>query len=309
MIELRSRMELRHLRYFLAVAEAGHFGRAAHRLNIVQPALSMQIRALEEELGAALFHRTSRRVELTEAGALLRVEAERTIAQAQRARSVVERAARGEIGTVRIAFAGNAAFAGKLSADLRAFHDHHPAVELELRELSTLLQPDAILKDQFDLAYCPVHLTEFDPQLVANRVGSWPWMIAMARDHPLAAKRSLSPAHISDEAFILYAMHDADEGQLAVLRHLLRREPRIVHRAGDTLSVLAMVAAGLGVALAPSALCEVKIKNLEYRPIVGFERPSVLVLLSRSGETSSAVKKFVEIACRDSKARQRLSSK
>ena len=308
MIELRSRMELRHLRYFLAVAEAGHFGRAAHRLNIVQPALSMQIRALEEELGAALFHRTSRRVELTEAGALLRVEAERTIAQAQRARSVVERAARGEIGTVRIAFAGNAAFAGKLSADLRAFHDRHPAVELELRELSTLLQPDAILKDQFDLAYCPVHLTEFDPQLVANRVGSWPWMIAMARDHPLAAKRSLSPAHISDEAFILYAMHDADEGQLAVLRHLLRREPRIVHRAGDTLSVLAMVAAGLGVALAPSALCEVKIKNLEYRPIVGFERPSVLVLLSRSGETSSAVKKFVEIACSDSKTRQRLST-
>src|ERR1700722_17537746 len=106
-------MDLRHLRYFLAVAEEGHFGRAAERLHIVQPALSMQIKALEGELGTPLFTRTSRRVELTQAGALLRVEAERTLAQAARAKAIVQRAARGEVGHLRIAYTGGAAFSGR----------------------------------------------------------------------------------------------------------------------------------------------------------------------------------------------------
>src|SRR3977135_156950 len=114
-------MELRHLRYFLAVAEEGHFGRAAQRLHIVQPALSMQIRALEAELGPPLFERTSRQVLLTEAGVLFRVEAERTIQQAARAKDVAQRAARGEVGSVRIGFVGNASFGGKLAADRSSF--------------------------------------------------------------------------------------------------------------------------------------------------------------------------------------------
>lgn len=114
-------MELRHLRYFLAVAEEGHFGRAAERLNIVPPTLSMQIKALEEELGGPLFLRTSRKVELTEAGRLLQVEAQRTLDQAENARLAVQRSIRGESGRVRVGFAGNAVFSGKLTADLREF--------------------------------------------------------------------------------------------------------------------------------------------------------------------------------------------
>ena len=112
-------MELRHLRYFLAVAEEGHFGRAAERLNIVQPALSMQIKALESELGGALFIRTSRRVELTEAGQLMLTEAKRTLMQAEYARQTVARSLRGETGRVRVGFAGNAIFSGKMTAYLR----------------------------------------------------------------------------------------------------------------------------------------------------------------------------------------------
>lgn len=98
-------MDLRHLRYFLAVAEEGHFGRAAQRLHIVQPALSMQIKALEEELGGPLFVRTSRKVELTDAGRLLQVEAQRTLEQADHARLTVQRSIRGETGQVRVGFA------------------------------------------------------------------------------------------------------------------------------------------------------------------------------------------------------------
>jgi DNA-binding transcriptional LysR family regulator len=101
-------VDLRHLRYFVAVAEEKHFGRAAQRLHIVQPALSMQIRSLEEEIGGALFVRTSRNVELTQAGSLLLVEARRTLAQAERTKDIVQRSLRGETGTVRVGFAGNA---------------------------------------------------------------------------------------------------------------------------------------------------------------------------------------------------------
>ena len=121
-------MDLRHLRYFLAVAKEGHFGRAAERLHIVQPALSMQVRALETELGVTLFERTSRRVLLTEAGALFRVEAERTVQQAARAKDVAQRAGRGEVGSVRIGFVASAAFAGKVAADLSALRLRYPAV-------------------------------------------------------------------------------------------------------------------------------------------------------------------------------------
>jgi len=103
-------MDLRQLRYFLAVAKEKHFGRAAQALNIVQPALSMQIRALEEDLGGALFERTSRRVELTEAGKVFETQARRTLEQAEFTRESTQRALRGETGIVRIGFAGNAIF-------------------------------------------------------------------------------------------------------------------------------------------------------------------------------------------------------
>ena len=150
-------MDLRHLRYFLAVAEEGHFGRAAQRLHIVQPALSMQIKALEEELGGPLFVRTSRKVELTDAGRLLQVEAQRTLEQADHARLTVQRSLRGETGHVRVGFAGNAVFSGKLTNDLRAFRRTYPDAELVVNEVAPLQQADAILAGQLDVGYTPDH--------------------------------------------------------------------------------------------------------------------------------------------------------
>jgi DNA-binding transcriptional LysR family regulator len=167
-------MELRHLRYFLKVAEEGHFGRAAQRPHIVQPALSMQVRALEEELGTPLFTRTSRRVELTEAGVLFRVEAERTIRQAARAKDVAQRAARGEVGTVRIGFVGNAAFAGKLAADLRSSRFACPKVELQLSELPPLRQVEAVSLGELDVGYVPEFGYSREQELSVDLIASWP---------------------------------------------------------------------------------------------------------------------------------------
>jgi DNA-binding transcriptional LysR family regulator len=289
-------MDLRHLRYFLAVADEGHFGRAAERLHIVQPALSMQIRALEEELGTALFIRTSRRVELTEAGELLRVEARRTLLQAERAKTVVQRAARGEIGRVRIAYTGGAAFAGKLSGDLRAFRARYPEAELELEEISAGLHPQAILDDRIDLAYCPAHESKFDARLTSDPIGSWPWVVAMAEDHPLAASTSVPAAALRDEPFVLFAAGPRDEELLNLIRHVLGSEPRIAHRVTNTISVIAMVAAGLGIALVPGSLVGVRLPHMLYRPLADFDAPAGLVLLGRVGETAGAVKAYAAIA-------------
>ena len=289
-------MELRHLRYFLAVASENHFGRAASRLHIVQPALSMQIRALEDELGTPLFIRTSRRVELSEAGKLFLVEAQRTIVQADRAKSVVQRWARGEIGSIRIGFAGNAAMTGKLSHDLRDFHAASPEVEIELHEMSPALQERSLIAGSIDVGYCPAAALTFDSQLNVDRCGDWPWNIAMSNDHRLAKKRNLSASMMSSEPFIVYATDSADDAQLTVLREILGCEPRVAHRVGNTLTVLTLAASGLGLALVPEPLNKVMIPNIIFKRLAGGDFSSGLVMLSREVESSPAVKGFLQLA-------------
>jgi DNA-binding transcriptional LysR family regulator len=289
-------VELRHLRYFLTVAEEGHFGRAATRLHIVQPALSMQVRALEAELGTALFQRTSRRVELTEAGVLFRVEAERTIQQAARAKDVAQRAARGDVGTVRIGFVGNAAFAGKLAADLSAFKLAHPAVELELTELSPLNQVEAVLSGHLDAGYASDFQYTQERELAVDRIAAWPWILAMRFDHPLVARAVVSAEALRGEAFVVYAAHAGDDGLVRILRQLLGQEPRVLHHVPNTLTVLTLAAAGMGLALVPASFETVNIPNIAYRPLADFPVCSDLVLMSRRNEPSPAVRRFIEIA-------------
>lgn len=289
-------MELRHLRYFLAVAEEGHFSRAAQRLHIVQSALSMQIRALEEELGGPLFVRTSRRVELTEAGMLLRAEAQRTLDQAAHAQRVVQSSIRGEMGCVRIGFAGNAVFSGKLMADVRAFHAAYPDAEVVLRELAPHLQVEAIEAGQLDIGYAPSHGGQStDASLCFERIGTWRLMLAMPDDHPLANEATLRVSMLGADPLIVYAAHGADENMLSVLRGALGREPK-VHRTASTLSLLALVASGLGVALVPEPLMKMPIPGLVYRVLEEMEPRADLLMISRISETGGAVRAFLEMA-------------
>lgn len=289
-------MELRHLRYFLAVAEEGHFGQAAERLHIVQPALSMQVRALETELGTALFERTSRRVLLTEAGVLFRVEAERTIQQAARAKDVAQRAARGEVGTVRIGFVAAATFAGKLAADVSSFKLAYPEVDLELTELSPLPQVQAVLSGHLDAGYASAFQYAQEQELAVDRIAAWPWILAMRSSHPLVGKAAVSAKALHGEAFVVYAANAADDGHVRILRQLLGQEPRVLHHVPDTLTVLTLAAAGVGLALIPASLETINIPNIAYRPLADFQVRSDLVLVSRRNEPSPAVRRFVEIA-------------
>ncbi|HEB4876700.1 TPA: LysR family transcriptional regulator [Kluyvera ascorbata F0526] len=289
-------MELRHLRYFLAVAEEGHFGRAAERLNIVQPALSMQIKALESELGGALFIRTSRRVELTEAGQLMLTEAKRTLMQAEYARQTVARSLRGETGRVRVGFAGNAIFSGKMTADLREFHYAYPDVELVIEEMAPQSQVDAILAGQLDIGYTPDNSKTAAPGIIAHPIGRWAFLVAFADDHPLASHTCISPEQLAGEALILYEAHDIHEWLFLLLKERMGDRLNIAQRSSSTLSVLAIAAAGLGVALIPAPLEQVHIPGLTYRPLDDIELSANLMLISRGQEPSAAVKAFIVAA-------------
>lgn len=289
-------MDLRHLRYFLAVAEEGHFGRAAQRLHIVQPALSMQIKALEEELGGPLFVRTSRKVELTEAGLLLQTEARRTLEQAEHTRLTVQRSIRGETGHVRVGFAGNAVFSGRLTNDLRAFRRTYPDADLVVSEVAPLLQADAILAGQLDVGYTPDHSKIHDSALMAEEVGLWHRQVAMADDHPLASQAALTIAMLVEEPLIFYDTHGADEPLYTALTTIMGHAPRIAHCTASTLSVLALAAAGQGLALVPDPLKHVSIPGLVYRPLDASELSANLMLISRQNENNGAVQAFLQIA-------------
>ncbi len=289
-------MELRHLRYFLAVADEGHFGRAAERLHIVQPALSMQIRALETELGTPLFARTSRRVTLTEAGALFRIEAERALQQADRAKMIAQRAARGEIGAVRIGFVANASFAGKLSTDIAAFKRAHPDVDLELTEMYPLPQMEAILAGRLDVGYSIDVVQQVPPGLNVAGIAAWPWIVAMNASHPLAKHKTVSAEALADEAFVVYATDAADDGHVGVVRQLLGQEPREIHRVPNTLAVVTLAAAGMGLALVPASVTTLNLPDVAYRPLVEFPVRYTLMLLSRRDEPSPAIQRFIDIA-------------
>jgi DNA-binding transcriptional LysR family regulator len=288
-------MDLRHLRYFVAVAETGHFGRAAQQLHIVQPALSMQIRALEEEIGGPLLVRTSRRVELTEAGELLLVEARRTLMQAERTKAIVQRSLRGDIGSVKVAFAGNAVMTGLLMDALREFRLRYPEAQLELHELAPHLQGEAIRTGQVDVGYSPTHEWAASLPLVAEAVGQWPMMLAMSSEHPLAKRKRVSISLLKGEPVIMYSSGDGD-AVLERLRTYLGTSFLPAHRVSSTLSVLALAAAGLGVALVPAPLNKVAIPNLTYRPVAETDIVADLVLLSRANETEGAVRAFLALA-------------
>ena len=282
-------MDLRHLKYFLAVAEERHFGRAAQRLNIVQPALSMQIKALEAELGGPLFIRTSRHVELTEAGKLLQVEATRTLEQVEHTRLAVERAMRGETGRVRIGFAGNAVFSGRLMQDIRSFHQAYPDAELICQELAPQLQHEAIQNGTLDVGYMPDYYPEHESALVYECVGEWSRVVVMASDHKLADKECLTIDMLAHEPMIVYSINDVGSQLDTQLQRLLGDSLNIAWRISSSLSILAMAGAGLGIALVPAPLAQVAIPGVVYRVLDSKELSANLMMVSRKDETSAAV--------------------
>ncbi|MEE4545610.1 LysR family transcriptional regulator [Streptomyces sp. V4-01] len=287
-------MELRHLRYFVAVAEERHFGRAAASLHVTQSTLSSQVQALEREVGGRLFTRTSRRVELTEAGGLLLPEARRAVAQADRALLVARESVHGKTGEVRIGFSGVAVLQGVLSEDLRDFSRAHARVGLTLTELPPVAQIQAVRDGVLDLGYCPdLGLDDTGGLRVTQRAPT-PLSVALRSDHELASAAVVTTAALADHDLIVFASGEEDQTVLSRLWPAAAEEDRSrVRLGGSTLGVLALALAGVGVAFVPTATGRIALPGLTYRPLHGAPPGPDLLVISRQDETSGAVRAYL----------------
>ncbi|WP_203618276.1 LysR family transcriptional regulator [Streptomyces bauhiniae] len=287
-------VELRHLRYFVAVAEERHFGRASGLLHVTQSTLSAQIQALEREVGGRLFSRTSRRVELTEAGEVLLPEARRALAQADRAIQVARESVHGETGTLRIGFSGVAVLQNILSDDLRDFSLAHPRVALALTELPPAAQIQAVRDGALDLGYCPdLGLDDTDGLRVTRRAPT-PLSVAMRTDHELASSAAVTTSALSSHDLVVFASGEDDETVLSRLWPAAEEDRSRARLVGSTLGAVALALAGLGVALVPTATERIALPGLTYRPLHGAPPGPDLLVIGRHDETSGAVHAYLD---------------
>jgi len=264
-------MELRHLRYFVALAEELHFSRAAERLGISQPPLSQQIRALEEELGARLFERTSRAVALTEAGRLFLGEARATLEQADRARLVAARAQRGEIGELTVGIFPSALLVDPVARAILGFRRRHPGVRLVLRERAVHAAVRDLAGGALEIAFLR-HTTRPDVPagFQLTEMMREPMVLVLHRDHPLTRSRGPVPLEaLSAEPFVHFsprsdsALHE----HVAALCATAGFAPRIEQEANQNGSILALIGNGIGVSILPRSLCRLSLPELRVRPL------------------------------------------
>lgn len=284
-------MELRHVRYFVAVAEELHFGRAAARLHIAQPPLSQQIKVLEGELGVELFHRTKRHVELSEAGRLFLGEARATLAQAARAEQAVRDAASGIQGRLAVGFVTSACHT-VLPAAVRAFRKAYPRVAISLREMTPAAQLAALARREIDVGLLRPPVQE--PGLASEVVLSEPLVAALPRDHALAGRASVPLRALAGEPFILFPRQHGP-GLVDVVLAACRGAgftPAAAHEPDEMQSLLAHVAGGLGVSLVPASLAGFHAGEVAYRRLRGPRICVELALVWSEGRESVVAGNF-----------------
>jgi DNA-binding transcriptional LysR family regulator len=263
-------MELRHIRYFLAVAEAHNFTRAAEKLGIGQPPLSQQIRDLEAEVGAQLFHRVPHGAELTEAGHAFMIDARIALAAAENAKLAAQRAARGETGRLALGFTASAAFNPAVTGTIRRFRAKWPGVSLSLVEMNSKLLVEKLARGEIDAAFIRPGLE--DPQeMRLKRMADEPMLVALPANHPLASGGSVRLAALEGEPFVLFprfvglSLYD----DIAKACREAGFELSVTQEAPQIPSVVNLVAAGLGVSIVPASIAKIAIEGVVFRPIDG----------------------------------------
>lgn len=290
-------MELRHLRYFIAVAEELNFTRAATRLHIGQPPLSMQIRDLEEEIGVRLFERGPRRVALSTAGERFLLHARRILDGVEEAVAEARRAARGELGELRVGFTSSLPFTDLLPDALNAYRRRFPQVRLQLREMFTPEQFQALVRGELDVGFVRLQAGTPPAGIVLREVARNPLRLVVNAAHRLAGAAQVHLAELAGEDFISFPA-DVGTDLPGVLRALCRQagfEPRIVQTAREATTQIGLVAAGLGVALLPAPLESVRIARVRYLALAEPEAQFRLALAIREGEPVPTLGGFLEV--------------
>ena len=291
-------MELRHLRYFIAVGESLHFGRAAEQLHISQPPLTRQIQQLEEELGAALFTRNNRRVELTHVGERLLAEAKPLVAQFDTLKHHVSESAAGRLGKLAIGFISVADY-HVLPPLLREFQSRYPNVTLNLREATSDLQLEALRDDEIDIGIVLAPLVDatlqfrplFEEELVAVLPAS------EAAKSALSAGKLISVRELADQPFVMFPRHSAPGLYDAIIETCARAAftPRVAQEAIQMQTIISLVSVGMGVALVPASLTNLGRAGVTYRPL---KEKSPLVttgLAWKNSNSSPTLRAFLDL--------------
>ena len=288
-------IELRHLRYFIAVAEELHFGHAAARLNISQPPLSQQIQILEQQIGARLFARTNRSVSLTEAGRQFLADSRQILSQGDDAAARAARLHHGETGELRIGFTSSAPFIKAVSDTLSTFRRRYPDVHIQTRETNTREQIVPLNEGALDLGL--MRNTQLPDTLVWERVLREPLLAMVPRDHPLASKPRVSLRELAREPFVFFDPH-VGTGLYDDILGLMRRydlTPAITQEVGEAMTIIGLVAAGLGVSILPASFRRVQLLEMCWLPIEEQDAVSEMWLVwSKHHEQGQAARRFRE---------------
>ena len=287
-------MELRHIRYFLAVAEERHFTRAAAKVGIGQPPLSQQIKDLEREVGAALFHRLAHGAELTEAGKAFLTAVKEMPLIAERATAAARRAARGETGSLRVGFTASATFNVVVPSTIRAFRRAYPDIDLTLEEANTAPLITRLREGTLDTAFLRPGAAGTD-ELQVRRLSEEPMVVALPKRHHAAAFEQIDLALLKDDPFLLFPREIAPTLYDTIVDACRKAgfEPIIGQLVPHVASIVNLVAAELGVSIVPASMMQVRVTGIAYRQIAGQSPMTQLALAYRRGETSPVLRNFI----------------
>ena len=290
-------MELRHIRYFLAVANEGNFTRAAAGLGIGQPPLSLQIKDLEQEVGALLFRRSARGAQLTPAGRAFLEVIKDMPALAERGASRAKRAARGEIGHLAVGFTASSAFNTVVPATIRVFRHAYPGVDISLFESNTTPLIAGLTDGKFDVAFLRLGDAS-GKNLKLQPVLDEPLVVALPSDHKAGREDKVDLAQLARESFIIFS-RDVGPDLFDTIIGLLQRaniNPDVKQVALQFSSIVNFVAAGLGVSVVTEALSQLHIPGVVFRPISDQSSKATLALACQKTNTSKLVRNFMTVA-------------
>jgi DNA-binding transcriptional LysR family regulator len=293
-------MDIRQLRYFIAVAEELNFSQAARRLHMSQPPLSQQIKAVEEELGTVLLERNRRRVRLTEPGRLFLDQARSIVAQLDDAGDAVRRAARGEAGEIRMAFTGSVPMFEPFPRFVQAFRERFPGVRVEMTHMSSGAQLQAITDRRIDVGFLrPSHQFEPGPDIQVRSIWEDELMAVLPATHRLArARGGVKMTDLAEEPFILFprgigcGLYDHVMG----LCNQAGFAPRVAQEAREGVTILALIAAGTGISILPDTYRNASIPGVIHRPLATTQSKSRLLLAWRAADKTPLLGRFLAMA-------------
>ena len=287
-------MHLRQLNYFVVLAEELHFRRAAERLSITQAPLSVAIQTLERELGAQLFHRTQRRVALTEIGEAFRLHAIAILDRVASSMSDVRDIVAGEAGLLRIGFTAASSLLPFFPEVVCGFRRRFPKVETTLRDIPSVTQIAALQARQIDLGIMRVKTEQQSSDITYTKLIRDRLVVAMHADNPLAATATLTIHDLRDEPFLFYPQK-AGVGIYDLVRDLCGKRgflPRVVQEVSESWALVCLAATGLGIAVVPSELRYVTVPNVVFRSLSDADAVTDVWLAARAGEPSSLIASF-----------------